>query len=53
MVFTRSGDAYRGLRYLNRAFNGGCEVEDLFVIRCQCHLKLGNFTLADEVLLVI
>ena len=51
-VCTRSGDAYRGLRYLNRAYDGGCEDEDLYVIRCQCHLKLGNFTLADKVLLI-
>ena len=46
----RSGDPQRGLRYLNRAYDAGCENEDLFVIRCQCHLRLGNFTLADKVI---
>ena len=49
-MFTfRSGDPQRGLRYLNRAHDSGCEDEDLFVIRCQCHLRLGNFGLADKV----
>ena len=47
--FRRSGDPQRGLRYLNRAHDAGCEDEDLFVIRCQCHLRLGNFALADKV----
>ena len=47
--FYRSGDPQRGLRYLNRAHDAGCEDEDLFVIRCQCHLRLGNFALADKV----
>ena len=49
VVHYRSGDPQRGLRYLNRAHDAGCEDEDLFVIRCQCHLRLGNFALADKV----
>ena len=46
---SRSGDPQRGLRYLNRAHDAGCVDEDLFVIRVQCHLRLGNFKLADKV----
>ena len=49
VLFSRSGDPHRGLRYLNRAHDAGCEDEDLFVIRCQCHQKLGNFKLAEKV----
>ena len=45
----RSGDPHRALRYFNRACNAGSEDENLYILRCQCHMRLGNFALADGV----
>ena len=44
----KCGDPNRGLRYLNKAAALGCNDEALYTLRCQCHLKQGHFSSAQQ-----
>lgn len=49
LFFLRHGDPNRALLYLNKAVS--CEQEDeiLFILRSNCHMKLGHYDSADQV----
>jgi hypothetical protein len=45
----RHGDPNRALLYLNKACSGDKVEETMFILRSQCHLKLGHYHSADQV----
>ena len=47
--FSRHGDPNRALLYLNKACSGELEDELMYILRSQCHLKLGHYHSADQV----
>ena len=45
----RCGDPERAMIYLSRAVETAPEGDSApFVLRCQCHTKLGNYESADQ-----
>ena len=49
MIAPRCGDPERAMIYLSRAVETAPEGDSApFVLRCQCHTKLGNYESADQ-----
>ncbi len=49
-LYFRHGDPNRALLYLNKACSGEIEDEVMYILRSQCHMKLGHYHSADQVL---
>ena len=47
---SRHGDPNRALLYLNKACSGELEDELMYILRSQCHMKLGHYHSADQVI---